>query len=165
MIYPDPPLLWTVWLGSAAVWLGLSLIVVRRWKLPQKPAPWIILGVAVLVRLGYVFFMPVTLSDDIWRYVYDGQTLAAGINPYVTTPLEEIEDFESIEQPQAAEWLTWINNPELVTIYQPTSQWVVFTEESLDCLSQHTLQDRFIFCVVKKALFKKGSKRLLLKEE
>ncbi|MEM6854357.1 MAG: hypothetical protein AAF593_08110 [Planctomycetota bacterium] len=123
MMYPDTPLLWTVWLGSAAVWLGLSIIVIRRWKLPQKPAPWIILGVAVLVRLGYVFFMPVTLSDDIWRYLYDGQTLAAGINPYVMSPLEYAEYLEVNDLEYDARWLGWINNPELVTIYQPTSQW------------------------------------------
>lgn len=123
MIYPDAPLLWTVWLGSAAVWLGLSLIVIRRWKLPQKPAPWIILIVAAVVRLGYVFFMPVTLSDDVWRYVYDGQSLVAGHNPYVAPPLDEIKTHEAAGEMDDHRWLTWINNPELVTIYQPTSQW------------------------------------------
>ncbi len=97
--------------------------MIRRWKLPQKPAPWVILIVAAIVRLGYVFFMPVTLSDDIWRYLYDGQTLAAGNNPYVTPPLEDLEQLRAADDMEQARWLTWINNPELVTIYQPTSQW------------------------------------------
>lgn len=123
MIVPTPGLLWTVWIGSAVVWLGLSVIVIRRWKLPQKPAPWVILLVAAVVRLGYVWLMPPVLSDDIWRYLYDGQTLAAGNNPYVTTPLEKIEALQAIGKGDTS-WLSRINNPELVTIYQPTSQWV-----------------------------------------
>jgi len=123
MNYPDAPVLWTVWIGSAVVWLGLSLVVIRRWKLPQHSAPWLILIVAAVVRLGYVFFMPVTLSDDIWRYLYDGQFFAAGINPYVISPQEYLEDLEANQIAYDGRWVEWINNPELVTIYQPTSQW------------------------------------------
>ena len=124
MTVPDLPLLWTVWIGSALLWLGLSLLVLRRWKLPQPPAPWIILGVAAAVRIGYVFLMPPALSDDVWRYLHDGQTLAAGQNPYVVAPLEIIEAADFAERTEDLEWMLWINNPELVTIYLPTSQWV-----------------------------------------
>ncbi|MEM7625643.1 MAG: hypothetical protein AAF333_08445 [Planctomycetota bacterium] len=126
MIVPDMGLLWAVWITSAALWLGLSVLVVRRWKLPQPPAPWIILGVAAAVRVGYVLLMPPALSDDIWRYLHDGQTLAAGQNPYVVAPLEVIEaaEAEGDAAAEAVAWMRWINNPELVTIYLPTSQWV-----------------------------------------
>lgn len=126
MIVPNAPLLWTVWIASAALWLGLSVLVLRRWKLPQPSAPWIILGFAAAVRIGYVFLMPPVLSDDVWRYLHDGQTLASGQNPYVATPLEVIEAVEAIGEIQAESvaWMRWINNPELVTIYLPTSQWV-----------------------------------------
>ncbi|MBB6428726.1 hypothetical protein [Algisphaera agarilytica] len=124
MIVPDAALLWTVWIGSAVIWLGLSLLVFRRNKLTRKHAPWIILGVAAVVRLGYVFFMPVSMSDDIWRYVYDGQMLAAGQNPYGAAPIESIEASTASGDYESSEWMTWINNKELVTIYQPTSQWI-----------------------------------------
>ncbi|MEM9420204.1 MAG: hypothetical protein AAGA25_14290 [Planctomycetota bacterium] len=123
MIIPDVPLLWTVWIGSAVIWLGLSLLVFRRNQLTKKHAPWIILGVAAVVRLGYVFFMPVALSDDIWRYVFDGQTLAVGQNPYVRPPEHAIKELHAAGGHEQTEWMTWINNKELVTIYQPTSQW------------------------------------------
>lgn len=123
MVVPDLGLLWTVWVGSALLWLGLSVVVVRRWKLPQKRAPWIILGIAAVVRLGYVFLMPPALSDDIWRYLYDGQTLASGQNPYAAAPLETIEAARQTGEAESVAWMRWINNPELVTIYQPTSQW------------------------------------------
>ncbi|MEM8737445.1 MAG: hypothetical protein AAGG38_03065 [Planctomycetota bacterium] len=135
MIFPDTLLLWTVWIGSALVWLGLSVVVVRRWKLPQKPAPWVILGVAALVRLGYVAAMPPALSDDIWRYVFDGRTLVDGGNPYAVSPAEVIQALDTGQGPESValaarydpageRWLGWINNPTLVTIYQPASQYV-----------------------------------------
>ncbi|MEL7087975.1 MAG: hypothetical protein AAGL98_05960, partial [Planctomycetota bacterium] len=126
MIVPDAPLLWAVWISSAALWIGLSVLVWRRWKLPQPSAPWIILGVAAAVRIGYVFLMPPALSDDVWRYLHDGQTLASGQNPYRAAPREALEAAEAIgeAEAEAVAWMRWINNPELVTIYLPTSQWV-----------------------------------------
>lgn len=130
MIVPDTMLLWTLWLGSGLLWVGLSVVVIRRWRLAQRRAPWIILGVAVMVRLGWAVWMPPALSDDVWRYLWDGQNLAAGINPYAVSPAEAMDRLlidgsgPNREQTQRElDLLSRINNPELVTIYQPTSQW------------------------------------------
>ena len=117
----EPRLLWIYWIGSALLWAGLSLLVVRRWRLPQPPAPWIILGLALAVRVGYAVLMPPTLSDDLWRYLFDGQTLAGGANPYAVSPAEAAAQLPAEHAGQ--DLLRRINNPELVTIYQPTSQW------------------------------------------
>ena len=43
---------------------------------------------AALFRLSIVFSPPY-LSDDIYRYVWDGRVQAAGINPYRYIPAEE----------------------------------------------------------------------------
>jgi alpha-1,6-mannosyltransferase len=43
---------------------------------------------AALFRLSIIFFPPY-LSDDIYRYVWDGRVQAAGINPYRYVPAEE----------------------------------------------------------------------------
>ena len=128
---PDAGLLWTVWVGWAVLWVGLSWLVIRRWRLPQKPGPVLILTLALGVRLGYALLMPPTLSDDIWRYLWDGQTLAAGQNPYATAPAEAMAELDKRAESgalmpgdrQRRELLAQINHPELVTIYQPTSQW------------------------------------------
>ncbi|HEV8431270.1 MAG TPA: glycosyltransferase 87 family protein [Pyrinomonadaceae bacterium] len=45
----------------------------------------IVLGFALLFRLSIVFATPY-LSDDIYRYVWDGRVQAAGINPYRYVP-------------------------------------------------------------------------------
>lgn len=65
----------------AAVWLTLrgkesrSLLVVG-------------LAFAALFRLS-VLFAPPYLSDDIYRYVWDGRVQAAGINPYRYVPADQ----------------------------------------------------------------------------
>ena len=138
VVWPGPGLLWVYWVGSAFLWLGLSWVVAWRWRLPQKPGPAVVLGLAVGVRVGYAVLMPPTLSDDIWRYLWDGRTLSAGMNPYAEAPAEALarlraegvgsgegadEGGGSAEDRERWQLLTRINHPELVTIYQPTSQW------------------------------------------
>src|SRR5258708_4954783 len=48
----------------------------------------IVLVLAGIFRLGIVFAPPY-LSDDIYRYVWDGRVQAAGINPYRYVPADE----------------------------------------------------------------------------
>ena len=43
---------------------------------------------AALFRLSIIFFPPY-LSDDLYRYVWDGRVQAAGINPYRYVPADE----------------------------------------------------------------------------
>jgi alpha-1,6-mannosyltransferase len=61
-----------------AVWLVLRIGRFRRALLP-------ILAVAALMRLAVVFAPPY-LSDDLYRYIWDGRVEAAGINPYRYVP-------------------------------------------------------------------------------
>jgi len=62
----------------AAVWL------VIRGRLPRRGFL-VILGVAAMMRIGVVLAPPY-LSDDLYRYVWDGRVEAAGINPYRYVP-------------------------------------------------------------------------------
>src|SRR5215212_7151570 len=65
----------------AAAWLSLHSKDSRRL---------LVLGLifAALFRLSILFFPPY-LSDDIYRYVWDGRVQAAGINPYRYMPADE----------------------------------------------------------------------------
>jgi hypothetical protein len=47
-----------------------------------------ILAMAALLRVSVLFFPPY-LSDDIYRYVWDGRVQAAGINPYRFVPADQ----------------------------------------------------------------------------
>jgi hypothetical protein len=65
----------------AAAWLSLR---------SRDSRPLLVLGLifAALFRLSIIFFPPY-LSDDIYRYVWDGRVQAAGINPYRYIPADE----------------------------------------------------------------------------
>ncbi|SFU70570.1 Protein of unknown function [Methylobacterium sp. 174MFSha1.1] len=75
--------------GVVALGLGVYLVAVRlvlREQLPRA-AVWMIFGLAVAMRAALVPAPPF-LSSDIYRYVWDGQVQAAGINPYRYIPAD-----------------------------------------------------------------------------
>ncbi len=65
----------------AAVWLSL------RGK-ESRLVLAVGLALAALFRLS-ILFAPPNLSDDIYRYVWDGRVQAAGINPYRYIPADQ----------------------------------------------------------------------------
>lgn len=82
-------------------------------------SPAAILIVAGLARLMFLFSSP-QLSDDIYRYLWDGLRLLAGHNPYASAPVEVTNAPAQILHLQEL-----VNHPTLVTIYPPAAQ-VVF---------------------------------------
>jgi hypothetical protein len=69
---------------QGSVWAGAALVVARG----TGRAPLVlILATAVLLRLG-ALAAPVYLSDDVYRYIWDGRVQAAGINPYRYIPTD-----------------------------------------------------------------------------
>ncbi|PIU13374.1 MAG: hypothetical protein COT21_02155 [Hadesarchaea archaeon CG08_land_8_20_14_0_20_51_8] len=66
----------------------LALVVVLKAELPAIPTIAIVVGFALIFRL-VLLFSPPTLSDDIYRYVWEGKVQAAGINPYTTYPASQ----------------------------------------------------------------------------
>ena len=75
--------------GVLALSVTVYLVAVRLvLRAPLPPAAlWIVLAVAVLVRAALLPSLPF-LSSDIYRYVWDGQVQAAGINPYRYVPAD-----------------------------------------------------------------------------
>jgi len=72
---------------------------------------------AALFRLSIIFF-PTYLSDDIYRYIWDGRVQAAGVNPYRYIPAEE-----PLAQLRDDKIYPYINRRESVrTIYPPVAQ-------------------------------------------
>lgn len=79
------------------------------------PQLWVILLFAALFRLSLVQLEP-SLSDDIYRYLWDGRVQAAGINPYRFAP----QDLTL--SPLRDALYHNINHREIPTIYPPVSQ-------------------------------------------
>lgn len=70
---------------AGAIYLAAVFVVLRH--VSSRHAIWIVLGVAVLMRVAFVFAQP-ALSSDIYRYVWDGKVQNAGINPYRYIPTD-----------------------------------------------------------------------------
>ena len=77
----------------------------------------VIWGFAILFRLVLLPCAPF-LSDDIYRYLWDGHVQLEGINPYLYPP-----DAPELESVRTA-WHARINNPSIPTIYPPFAQMV-----------------------------------------
>lgn len=79
-----------------------------------------LLGISILYRLFFLLSIP-TLSDDYFRFIWDGQLMLNGINPFDFLPTEVNIDF-----PNQGELLAGMNSPNYYTVYPPMSQIVYF---------------------------------------
>lgn len=72
---------------------------------------------ALAVLLGAcALALPAQLSDDVYRYVFEGRLVRAGINPYLTSP-----DAASVTHMRDAFW-QHINHKEVPAAYPPAVQ-------------------------------------------
>ena len=113
---------WTAELGRlqglmavAFAFYALALWRSGRWRaLPH--AGLAVFVVALAMRLAVLRVAP-TLSDDLWRYLWDGRVLAHGLDPYAYAPadtaLASLRD--ALVHPR-------VNHPELRTIYPPLAE-------------------------------------------
>lgn len=79
-------------------------------------SPRAIIIVAFAFRLMFLFRSP-ELSDDIYRYLWDGLTILHGNNPYAFAP-SDVKPLAS----ESAALLSHVNHPHLITIYPPAAQ-------------------------------------------
>jgi len=103
-----------LYLGLHAALAGLMVLAWWKARTAAPALRWIVLG-AALFRLVTVCAEP-TLSDDLYRYVWDGRVQASGVHPYAFAPTDE-----ALEGLRDDDW-TRINHPELRTIYPPAAQ-------------------------------------------
>lgn len=74
-------------------------------------------GGAIALRLALVPALP-SLSEDLYRYMWDGWVQIHGVNPFVYSPgAAELA-------PLRLEWWPLINHPDISTIYPPGAQLV-----------------------------------------
>lgn len=109
----------TVAFVQSAIYLVAAWIVVRSRS--SNSTVLIVVAFAVVFRLS-ILFAPPYLSDDIYRYVWDGRVQAAGVNPYRYIPaapeLAHLRDDVIYPKINRREWAH--------TIYPPAAQVVFF---------------------------------------
>ncbi|WP_245917223.1 carotene biosynthesis protein [Mongoliibacter ruber] len=77
---------------------------------------------AIALRLLLLPAVPV-LSDDFYRFIFDGQLIANGLNPYAFLPVDAVD---KIQGQQVHEYwghlLSQMNSPEYYSVYPPLHQ-------------------------------------------
>ena len=80
---------------------------------------------AAILRIGSAFIMP-SLSDDVYRFIWDGQLIVAGQNPLLSTP----DNYLSALSTTSSNYIYLqhlhglINHPQFYTCYPPLMQGV-----------------------------------------
>ena len=95
--------------GALAVLWGCGL---HCFRLPTHPA--VVLASAVLIRTIFIGTPPL-LSDDLYRYLWEGRLLLEGGNPFLTPPtaITGLDD----------ELRALVNHPDIPSLYPPLALW------------------------------------------
>lgn len=108
--------------GAMLAACGLAALLL--WRGGRRRDLVLVLAVALAARAVLAFDAP-TLSDDAYRFAWDGRVQLAGINPFRYAPADDelrgLRDFEVFVN---------VNRPYVNTIYPPTDQ-VVFAASGL----------------------------------
>lgn len=105
-----------IMLGYLPAFAVYIWVVSRKDKVPFS----FLLGLAFLARLVLLFSFP-NLSDDVYRFIWDGRLLVQGYNPFDHLPAFYVE--AGNEVPGLTEALfRQLNSPEYFTIYPPVAQ-------------------------------------------
>ena len=115
----DSVILTSCWVVLFALYLAVMQ------KIETIDIRWLI-GFAILFRLLFLFAVPV-LSDDIYRYIWDGRLLAGGINPYEYLPGEVIGRVPGVD----GEFFQLLNSPHYYSVYPPVAQFVFWVSAVL----------------------------------
>lgn len=111
---------------------GLLLLVLRR-KLPSVPMfGWqgiVILGIAL--RILAWLALP-ELSDDYFRFIWDGRLYNHGVNPFLQVPQDYMADPDAAAQLGLTQELyDGLNSPAFFTIYPPVLQGIFILATAL----------------------------------
>jgi hypothetical protein len=96
----------------AWAWTLSAIAAAAAWR--DRPLPaYLAVGVALGVRVWLVGAPPL-LSDDLYRYLWEGHALANGVNPFVTAPADVVGLDEGLR--------ARVNHPEVSSIYPPLAR-------------------------------------------
>lgn len=104
-----------------SLWAALFLlygIAVRY----QADAPFkLLIGAAVVFRLLGMLHLP-NLSDDVYRFIWDGRLLAHGSNPFLYLPREILSGEIAVQAGLTQALFQKLNSPGYYTVYPPLLQ-------------------------------------------
>ena len=100
-----------------------ALFVVYFFLVKTIKNPREIFFTGIFFRLLLLFSIP-ALSDDFYRFVWDGRLLINGFNPYTILPAEFIQspDFQAVMGDKSI--FQHLNSPNYYTVYPPLNQFI-----------------------------------------
>ena len=108
------PIAYSAWiLGASLAWFGLAALAARG--VCRRHAV-LILFAGLALRLALVLSTSPRLSDDLYRYVWEGRLQLAGGNPYLQAPADP-----AIADPSDPIW-RGVNHKEVPAAYPPVCQ-------------------------------------------
>ena len=78
---------------------------------------------SLLIRLSLLFALP-NLSDDFYRFIWDGRLLNHGINPFIHLPSYYIDNPAMAPAGISRDLFLKLNSPGYFTIYPPVNQFL-----------------------------------------
>lgn len=116
-----------VWLLCWQVGLYLLLGLLYKWRLQWSMKHVIIM--AIVARM-VAALIPPQLSDDVYRFIWDGQLIAHGYNPLLSTPDGLLPSLQK-EPAYFAQLHSLINHPQHYTCYPPLMQGICWVGAKL----------------------------------
>jgi len=99
------------------LFLGYGLII-KKWSGDYK----LLTFISILFRFALLFSIP-NLSDDLYRFVWDGRLFANGENPFLHLPEHYVNSDVNIKG-ITRELYDNLNSPHYFTIYPPLCQYI-----------------------------------------
>jgi alpha-1,6-mannosyltransferase len=107
-------------LSVAAIWVGAYLWLMVRGRGIWAEPTWQI-GLGLVLRLVVLGCTPL-LSDDIYRFVWDGHLIVTGIHPMAYTPRELLASGTALPDVLTSGLFDALNSPDYHTVYPPVHQ-------------------------------------------
>ena len=107
-----------------ALWCSYSIaFAAYAWLIFSKQPILLRYGliIAVLARLVSLFFEPL-LSDDYYRFIWDGMVMHQGVHPMMYTPSFLMQHPEIAKVPENL--FTLLNSKDYYSVYPPIAQWI-----------------------------------------
>lgn len=105
------------WPGLVGLSFAATLALVVLWRRDPVSRREVLWG-ALLLRLAFLPLLP-GLSDDLYRYLWDGWMQVEGINPYRYVP-----ESDALASYQSSVLFERMNSPAYYTVYPPLAQLV-----------------------------------------
>ncbi len=101
----------------AALFLLYGIALCFRGETPFK----LLIGAAIAFRLLGMLHLPL-LSDDVYRFIWDGRLLSHGYNPFLYLPKEILSTPIAAQAGLTEPLFQKLNSPEYFTVYPPLLQ-------------------------------------------